>query len=67
MKLSKANEILSLYDVQLKKEGTNWYIASVHKAEHGVTLWGYLNFKGYTKDAVLEVLNNIDELKRRGI
>jgi hypothetical protein len=66
MKLSKANEILSLYGVQIKKEGREWHIASVHKTEIGVTLWARMNIQGYTKDAVLEVLNNIDELKRRG-
>ena len=66
MNLAKANDILKLYGVQIKKDKYSWYIASVNKTENGETLWEHLNYTGHTKDVLLEVLHNMDTIKRMG-
>lgn len=65
MKIPEVNRILSMYNIQVKREVGRWYIASVYTTEGNETLWGQLTPVEYSAEEVCEyVLNHVDAIRR---
>lgn len=65
MSIPEVNNILKMYNIQVRRDNGRWYIASVYSTEGNETLWGHLNVDGFSADQVCEeVLNNIDAIRR---
>ena len=65
MKIPEVNRILSMYNIQVKREVGIWYVASVHSVDGNPTLWGRMNMDECNARQVCEeVLNNVDAIRR---
>ena len=65
MSIPEVNNILSMYNIQVRRDNGRWYIASVYTTEGNETLWGHLDAYGFSAEQVCEyILKNVEAIRR---
>ena len=65
MSIPEVNNILKMYNIQVRRDAGRWYIASVYSVDDSATLWGHLDADEFSAEDVCEyVLKNVDAIRR---
>jgi hypothetical protein len=65
MNIPEVNNILKMYNIQVRRDAGQWYVASVHSTEHDTLLWGHIDADEFSAEDLCEyVLKNVDAIRR---
>jgi len=65
MNIPEVNNILKMYNIQVRRDAGHWYVASVHSVDDNPLIWGHIDANEISAEDLCEyVLKNVDAIRR---